>query len=561
MAAIRLNLADRTSGPHGENSVALLLGPIVGHTTGTASRIWIQVEGDPAERTLHVAGAGESRFLPTESGEAEFGTAIADIGGLSPDNRYEYEVRHGDAAEATGRFRTLPAADAREILLLSASCDSLSVAGDQPQRGAWDLMQRLLEERRPHGLVLLGDQVYLDTEAHLWDLPLDMDRRERRQRMAAAYRRYWSRQPVADILANLPSWMMWDDHDIRNGWGSGPGDSPSLAARFPRGREIARRYQAYFEDARQVCWHFQLCRNPDPIGIGRDAFLGPGARHALPFRFDIGRCAVVVLDNRGARDEWRRQHPALGERQWQWLQAMVERLDPATDALLVIVPLPVVTMANHGVVQLFLGHRSDDLRLFARGDAAALRHFGENQPKTLGGRALEYLAALRDLIGAELFHLPTTGRFGLADLTDVRDNWANHRVRRERNALLRLALRAREVNRDGRPPRAVSFIGGDIHAGALMDLAVRDGPVIPTLVTSGIGQSPSEEPVAGTVLQSGFRVMTGVRAHLRGHCVAHNCGATRIDFGESGAAFHHAVVTPSQVIGDALGQGTASRGV
>jgi hypothetical protein len=58
--------------------------------------------------------------------------------------------------------------------------------------------------------------------------------------------------------------MMWDDHDIRDGWGSFAPDSPTLAALYPRGKPIFDQYNAFFEDARDVSWHFQMSHNPPP---------------------------------------------------------------------------------------------------------------------------------------------------------------------------------------------------------------------------------------------------------------------------------------------------------
>jgi hypothetical protein len=71
-----------------------------------------------------------------------------------------------------------------------------------------------------------------------------------------------SRYELLQVMANVPTYMMWDDHDIRDGWASVASDSPTLAAKFPRGREIFLKNNAYFEDARDVYWHFQGCLMP-----------------------------------------------------------------------------------------------------------------------------------------------------------------------------------------------------------------------------------------------------------------------------------------------------------
>jgi hypothetical protein len=119
----------------------------------------------------------------------------------------------------------------------------------------------------------------------------------------------------------------------------------------------------------------------------------------------------------------------------------------------------------------------------------------------------------------------------------VRDNWAYHKVRRERDALLHAVL---AVRRGG---RAVSFIGGDLHIGARMDIVERGGGApVPTLITSGIGQTPSAGPVVHTVLGRRFRIAHGLRARLVAHCVAHNFGLTRIRRDQGTAEITHELV-------------------
>ena len=103
--------------------------------------------------------------------------------------------------------------------------------------------------------------------------------------MADKYRPNWIRAPVRRVLASVPIYMLWDDHDIRDGWGSEPADSPTLAARYPRGREIHAQFVAFFEDARDVYWHFQRVLAPLPGDIpdpGVDNYVGAAAPWRAP---------------------------------------------------------------------------------------------------------------------------------------------------------------------------------------------------------------------------------------------------------------------------------------
>ena len=84
-----------------------MLGPIVGHTTDTTTRIWIAA--DSGQHRLELEGGPTVPFRPTEAGVPEFGTAIADATGLTPDTHYRYTIRAPDGAVAArGSLRTLP---------------------------------------------------------------------------------------------------------------------------------------------------------------------------------------------------------------------------------------------------------------------------------------------------------------------------------------------------------------------------------------------------------------------------------------------------------------------
>ena len=127
---------------------------------------------------------------------------------------------------------------------------------------------------------------------------------------------------MRDVLANIPVYMMWDDHDIRDGWGSSPADSPTMVARYPRGAPIFELCRGYFEDCRDAYWHFQACHNPRRAMPRLDPplpnYVGCSARagnaRAMPFAFRCGRLVVLVLDSRGERDVFREALPILGTR-------------------------------------------------------------------------------------------------------------------------------------------------------------------------------------------------------------------------------------------------------
>ncbi|MEQ8814416.1 MAG: alkaline phosphatase D family protein [Thalassobaculum sp.] len=133
------------------------------------------------------------------------------------------------------------------------------------------MWERLARENasRPFGLLLQGgDQLYadevLDADPGLrrwWNAPVrDKDRHPYTVAMReTAERFYFERylalfeQPgIAALCARVPSLMMWDDHDIVDGWGS----HPSRTLDSPVGRGL-------FAAARAAFALFQLARSPD----------------------------------------------------------------------------------------------------------------------------------------------------------------------------------------------------------------------------------------------------------------------------------------------------------
>jgi hypothetical protein len=502
------------------SSSSLVLGPIVGHTDDTSTRIWIQAGGDPAEYTLRVTGRGHFPFVSTEGPEPEFGTAIAVADGLRPERRYQYSVlRRGHVVRGgRGSFRTMPPPGSMaDVLFVTISC------GDWKEDGAWLELERFVEEQQPRFILMLGDQVYLDFgdgPEKIWPYHLRTAPAKRRQFMADRYRDHWERRPIRKMMANTPTYMLWSDHEIRDGWGSWASDSPTLQAKYPNGAAIAAQYNAFFEDARKVYWHFQMCHNfaapvPEPYVAG--------TRTAIPVQFQCGRLSVLMLDDRGERDLWRESNRALGDTQWSFLDnEFLPNLPPDVDALAIATQGPIVGMAPNGLAMRRVGPREDDVRLFERGNARGLlalqAHSDDNADKAY---AFVDVALTHDL-------LPNND-FRLSDFDDARDQWSHPRCQPEQERLIRRAAEASTVNRRTGQPRAVVFLGGDVHTGALYGISVEEPPfTAECLISSGIAQA--NDHYVGVKLDDDHVVAAGIRAELKHVVGDFNFGITHILF-------------------------------
>jgi alkaline phosphatase D len=167
-----------------------------------------------------------------------------------------------------------------------------------PGTGIYRHMRELLVERGTDFMLLLGDQVYsdglpgLDLRALAADPSVTDERLRETYRLL--YRAYFNESGIRALAEALPAYLMWDDHDIFDGWGSlldfGPAED--------------RLYRA----AESVFVEYQQLRNPG----GELA-----ARPPFGYSFWHGDVGFHVADLRGERSFNARR--VLGERGWALL--------------------------------------------------------------------------------------------------------------------------------------------------------------------------------------------------------------------------------------------------
>jgi len=450
----------------------------------------------------------------------EFRTAIAVADGLRPDWRYHYSVlRKGRfVIGARGTFRTLPQPGSMApILFCPVSC---SVASDL---GSWNDFQAFIEKAKPHFVVMMGDQVYIDEEApDVFEGHLTSTAPARRRALADKYRLNWEREPVRRVMAQVPTYMMWDDHEVRDGWGSLACDSPTLVARYPRGQAIFEQMDAYFRDARDVYWHFQGCHNP-PLS---PPFTGApfAGRTAMPYAFECGRVFVLMIDSRGARDAFRSDRPVLGADQWNFIDQTFAALGEHVDVLVIMTPTPIASMDPDGASQKLVGGRTDDVEAFKRGDIERLLH-----PKSTKDVDDFLLAAAASHLSRLTGGPVNLGNFKVSNIDEARDQWSHERSRPEQKMLLQKAARARLTNRPPGMPRELLFISGDIHVGAIFDIDIPDPKCrAVSLTSSGISTVTVPTPTVGATLDEKCDVGSGIRSTLRDVVTKFNFGVIQI---------------------------------
>ncbi len=306
-----------------------------------------------------------------------------DVDGLEPATRYGYVLYARDRERAVlghnrlRRFRT-PAAEAerRAFQFAAFSCHMpYAVSGlfrsrtETTNLDMWDFLAATLKSHEDDvDLVIAGgDQCYSDGVATL-DIWRHLNRVMRRQHgrllpdeaalrswYRDVYRGYWGFEGVQRVFDGFPTYMIWDDHEIGDGWGSHHGARALLPDLDRRGlseedgRELMQRM---FRAARATYVEYQHSHNP------------PTGADALNYAFARGGCAFYVLDGRGHRDIGRDEYRILGREQFERFAVWAQGLSPdETPFVFVVSAVPVLhTRAALVGADERAGSLGDDLR-------------------------------------------------------------------------------------------------------------------------------------------------------------------------------------------------------
>ena len=280
-----------------------------------------------AIQAVEAIGKGPVAAAGYQVTQRPVGDAVrVEIGGLSPNQRYRVTLASGEVLESqTAPEHTGPTS----VLLISCNEPWNSATEDGSTVGvplASASALRLLDLRatgqlpvelsrqdgkvsfeRPGFLLGLGDQAYVDAEpGKQGTLALFAGARSADLRVAVTaasdwagildriYRMHFLIPTVHRALSAIPSAMVWDDHEIRDGWGSQRDEDAVLPL-------TQRPWLEYFAAARLKTWEFEVARNPNAGGQAVTAF-DPSLDRELDTSFGWGdRLKVFLLDTRTTR--------------------------------------------------------------------------------------------------------------------------------------------------------------------------------------------------------------------------------------------------------------------
>ena len=306
--------------------------------------------------------------------------------------RYQFEVQQKSHSQqiAYGFDDSLPWSfhvpeKSESPKMAFASCNGFSDFKDMKSVGEknalWAHLTKLHDAEPYHVLLLGGDQVYADQiwlgpEMEKWRSQSREDRRKHKFTKAlkdevtdfyfTLYRTRWaatfqnsnaemvsSNPETASAFAAIPTLMMWDDHDIFDGWGSYSPDDQNCPV-----------YKGIFEVAKTHFLAFQQQVNPSteeerPGTIADQSSYSFGLKIA-----DIG---VLALDTRSERTQEQVISLDSWNAIWKWSEGLKAATQGGMKHLFVISPVPVVH-ADFGSIESLLNflpgeqELEDDLR-------------------------------------------------------------------------------------------------------------------------------------------------------------------------------------------------------
>ncbi len=336
----------------------LLVGPILGAVTSNKAKVWVFYDRGGEEQALPQCEVFKDEDCVEKISEYSFETVsssvhqmegmrgvagLAEIS-LPTDAEKVYYKLVFDASDRsqndqTYTIRRFPEVganiDSLSFALISCHCPSFKPRKDNKR--VTRMWRYLGEEMREHDcrfLIQAGDQVYADKKPlNAWKNSLQAATHEERlSYYRQTYLKSWDFPHVQQVMRTFPQYMIWDDHEITNGWGSDKDHWGDAASR------------KVFDAARQAYVEFQHSHNPGSLREGK-----------LYYAFNYGPVAFLFLDLRGHRDINRFNpeaegagYPLAGRQQWDDVRAWLST-DTVKESkmLFVVSSVPVLHLSDN----------------------------------------------------------------------------------------------------------------------------------------------------------------------------------------------------------------------
>lgn len=329
----------------------LSLGPFVGNITHSSVKLWLSVDDVDADSDVFVTLRFIEQYSKSEVSQLQakaqvepdsetekpregeihcrkedLGTGSVTFVGLTPNAKYSYQLWTDKTHQTPLDLRGLEQEDLYFITLpeegYDKQLDFLLMSCHNPETAKADecdgfaVWRQIPEIMKPNGnvrfAILAGDQIYADdVEAQVL---AERDPEARRRLYLSIYKKFWDNIHYRRVLCSLPSVLMWDDHDITDGWGS---REDSYRTDDPQ--EFTTQWKELFGTAKEMFRIMQATRNPDPLSVG----FAQGFDNC----FRVGTAGFVVADLRSNRNSRQIKNAANGKTTYEGRIWLPEQLD------------------------------------------------------------------------------------------------------------------------------------------------------------------------------------------------------------------------------------------
>lgn len=296
-----------------------ILGPALMKPTAHSMGFWLAL-GPGQFESLKVELKIEGANNPIEFERLEgsvYNVFMAHVDELKPDTKYQYQILingkpHPTVAGDGYIFRTLSGADNSSRFAL-VSCHGVDAWEKRIEKrkapaGSTFNMWRVLAERVENGdvdfAILAGDQVYMDEafEGKLADANPES--------IFDVYYKFWSDPAYLRVISRVPSYLMWDDHDLLDGFGS-------RNEQYDRNGQEKRSYGEYRKKLTQAFYEMQAIRNPGNIKFNVDEVRN------LSTSVEVNGDHFHLMDLRSERNSFK--GILMGENAWSELKERISK--------------------------------------------------------------------------------------------------------------------------------------------------------------------------------------------------------------------------------------------
>jgi phosphodiesterase/alkaline phosphatase D-like protein len=351
----------------------LKLGPLLRHVGERDATVWVETDSH-CEVVVSAGGiVGRERTFAV----AGHHYAVVVLNGLEPGSSTPYAVALdgeavwplSDSTFPPSRIRTVD--PSRPVRLLFGSCREATPVRKRVERpldpdvfvGYANRMTSQDHEQWPDVLLLVGDQIYADETSPAIQEFIAARRDLKRapgtevadfEEYTQLYYESWGEPAVRWLLSNVPSSMIFDDHDVRDDWNT------SQAWRLDM--QKTDWWEERITGALMSYWIYQHLGNLSPAGLAANETYGlvrdqPDAEAVLrdfaqtadreadgakgtmwSYRRDFGPVRMLVIDSRCGRVLADGRRSMISDPEFDWVEHQVD--DGGFEHLVVATSMP-----------------------------------------------------------------------------------------------------------------------------------------------------------------------------------------------------------------------------